>query len=141
MQIFAVVLYFEQHGAGRAGTLAPSEQKLLFLVSFWCRKQHILLTGQLRQKRVARPIVASFCSVHVQHRQVSQRRVRGRRRQERDMLHRYVNQKGIHMIDEVWQPIRFTIAAAECDLRQGTSAGGCADGYGVCCTCESESNF
>merc|ERR1711953_504590 len=24
--------------------------------------------------------------------------------------------------------------AAECDLRQGTSAGGCADGYGVCCT-------
>ena len=50
------LLYFEQHGAGRAGTLAPSEQKLLFLVSFWCRKQHILLTGQLRQKHVARPI-------------------------------------------------------------------------------------
>ena len=47
----------EQHGAGRAGTLAPSEQKLLFLVLFWYRKGHILLTGQLRQKRVARPIL------------------------------------------------------------------------------------
>ena len=55
-------LYFEQHGAGQAGTLAPSEQKLLFLVSFWYRKRHILLTGQLRQKRVARPIGAALCS-------------------------------------------------------------------------------
>ena len=40
-------LYFEQHGAGRAGTLATSEPKLLLLVSFWCRKQRILLIGQL----------------------------------------------------------------------------------------------